>query len=148
VRRGLPIVLVAGCLAVAACGDDKRRPPAACTEGPAAVLDALRHAPERAELDGRPLSACLTDGSDGTDVQRVGTAWVEAAVTLADRARRAPEGRDALRMGFLVGAAERGAASTPGIHAELERRLQQEAAPLAESSAALARGRRAGRRLG
>ena len=146
-RRGLSIALAA-CSAATGCGDDERRPPAACTDGAKPVLAALREAPGRVTLAGRPLSACLTDGSDGGDVQRVGSAWVEAAATLAERASGEHEGRAALRLGYLVGAARRGAASTPGIHAEMVRRLELEAAPLEGRSAALERGRRAGRRLG
>lgn len=142
----LAIALVACCMG--GCGDDQKRPSAACTEGAGSVLAALRGAPGRVTLGGKPLSSCLTDGSNADDVQLVGAGWTQAAASLSDRAARRPEGDQALRLGYLVGAAERGAASTPGIHAELVHRLELEAAPLADHSAALARGERAGRRLG
>jgi hypothetical protein len=144
--RALAIVLAACCLA--GCGDDKVRPAAACSEGAASVVTALRAAPARVTLAGHPLSSCLTDGSSADDVQLVGATWTQAAAMLSDRAARSHEGADALRLGYLVGAAERGAAHTPGIHAELVRRLELEAAPLQGHSRALARGQRAGRRLG
>lgn len=143
----LAIALVAALLGVG-CGDGRQRPAAACTEGASSVLAALRNAPGEVTIGGRPLSRCLTAGSSAEDVQLVGSGWVQAAGRLADRALRQPGGEDALRLGYLIGAARRGAASTPGIHSELVHRLEQEAAPLQGRSRALARGRRAGRRLG
>jgi hypothetical protein len=147
--RSLAIFLLAGaCLLPAGCGDDRQHPAAACTNGPESILTALRKAPAPVKLGGQPISHCLTKGSSGDDVQLVGAAWVQAAGTLADRAATRVNGPDALRLGYLVGAAELGATRTPGIHSELVRRLQQEAAPFVGHSRALARGRRAGRRLG
>jgi hypothetical protein len=140
--------LLALVLGTAGCGDDKQRPAAACTEGAASVLTALRAAPRRVTVGGRPLSSCLTDGSNADDVQLLGASWTQAAARLSDRAERHPEGAAALRLGYLVGAAEKGASHTPGIHSEMVRRLELEAAPLAGRSAALVRGQRAGRELG
>jgi hypothetical protein len=142
------LVLVVACMGALGCGDDRHHPVAACTEGPETVLAALRNAPGRVTLGGRPISRCLTKGSNADDVQLVGAAWVQAAGVLADRAASNVNGRDALRLGYLVGAAELGASRTPGIHSELVRRLQQEVSPFQDRSRALARGRRAGRRLG
>jgi hypothetical protein len=147
-RMTLAAVLAAVSVVAAGCGDDKERPAAACTQGAASVLAALHRAPDRVTVGGRPLSRCLTDGSNADDVQLLGAAWVQAAGMLADRAARHPESKDALRLGYLVGAAERGAAHTPGIHSEMVRRLEQETEPLQGHSAALDRGERAGRRLG
>jgi hypothetical protein len=142
------MVAIAACVAAIGCGDDRKHPAAACTEGADSLLAALRTAPRPVTLGGRPISRCLTKGSDADDVQLVGTAWVQAAGRLADRAATSVNGPDALRLGYLVGAAELGATRTPGIHSELVRRLQQEASPFLGHSRALARGRRAGRRLG
>jgi hypothetical protein len=144
----LAAVLAACSLVAGGCGDDKERPAAACTEGAASVLTALNKAPAKVTVGGRPLSRCLTDGSTADDVQLVGSAWVQAAGMLADRAARRPNSRYALRLGYLVGAARRGAAHTPGIHNELVRRLEQETDPFQGRSAALERGERAGHRLG
>jgi hypothetical protein len=142
------ILVLAACVAAIGCGDDKQRPAAACTEGAGPVLAALRKAPGPVTLGGRPLSGCLTDGSNADDVELVGSAWVQAAGSLADRAADRPDGTEALRLGYLVGAAERGASHTPGIHSELVRRLEQETTPFDGHSPALVRGRLAGRRLG
>ena len=147
-RMTLAATLAACSLAAAGCGDDKERPAAACTEGAASVLAALKTAPGNVTVGGRPLSRCLTDGSTADDVQLLGAAWVQAAGMLADHAAGHPDSPDALRLGYLVGAAERGAARTPGIHSEMVRRLEQETEPLQGRSAALERGQRAGRRLG
>jgi hypothetical protein len=142
------VVALLACLLAAGCGDDREHPAAACTEGSDAVLSALRKAPGPVTLGGRPISRCLTKGSNADDVQLVGAAWVQAAGSLSDSAASRPNGVHALRLGYLVGAAELGATRTPGIHSELVRRLEQEVAPLEGHSRALARGRRAGRRLG
>ncbi len=48
---------------------------------------------------------------------------IDAATKLNAEARANPEGPAALRLGYLLGAAERGAEQTEGIHAELIRRL-------------------------
>ena len=131
-------------LAPAACGDEKERPSAACAISPDAVVSALRAAPAAVRVEGVRLSSCLTEGSDADDLQRVGTAYVEAAATLSARARRDPDGRPALQLGYLVGAARRGGGTTHGVHSELLRRLEQERL----SSRAFRRGERAGRRSG
>src|SRR3954464_3366659 len=146
--RSLAIFLIAtACLLQAGCGEDRHHPAAACTDGPESLLAALRKAPAPVTLGGQPISHCLTKGSSGDDVQLVGSEWVQVAGRLADRAATRVNGPDALRLGYLVGAAELGATRTPGIHSELVRRLQQEAGPFEGHSRALARGRRAGRRL-
>jgi hypothetical protein len=139
----------AGCvLALAACGSDVEKLPAACSEGPAAVRSALAAAPGPVRVGGTPLSDCLTKSANADDIQLVGSEWVRVAGDLADASARHPEGAPALRLGYLVGAAHRGASDTQGIHAELVRRLDQEAKPLLGRSRALRRGLQAGRRLG
>jgi hypothetical protein len=58
----------------------------------------------------------------------------------------------ALRLGYLVGAARRGARHTAGIHAELQRHIERAAAVLdgagARLAGALAHGQRAGEATG
>ena len=48
---------------------------------------------------------------------------VEAATELNGEARASPAARATLRLGYLIGAAQRGADDTEGIHADLIRRL-------------------------
>lgn len=107
----LALMLVAGCGEGA---DDET--PVACLEGRAAYLD-----PEAAEP---PVSACLAESQDAGDLAAVGGAMVAAATRLNSEARDDPGGEAAFRLGYLVGAAERGAAETEGIHADLLRRLR------------------------
>jgi hypothetical protein len=151
-NRGNP-ALAATALAVAlplsACSSDgEKGPPAACKEGPDAIRTALEHAPQRVELDGTPLSDCFARGADASDVQQVGAAYVMAASRLADEARLAPDGPDALRLGYLVGAARRGVSDTQGIHDELLRRIEQELTGISTSTGSYRRGYEAGRARG
>ena len=81
------------------------------------------------------------------DLQSFGALVVHVADQLADRTPRDP--RAALRLGYLIGAAERGASHSEGIHAELVHRLQATARRVPPgASATLERGRRAGERRG
>jgi hypothetical protein len=98
--------------------------PVACLEGPSAYLRALAAAPGEVRLAGEtPLSDCLAENQQGGDLATVGEALVEAATRLNTEARTDPGAPAALRLGYLIGAAERGAERTEGIHAELIRRL-------------------------
>jgi hypothetical protein len=54
----------------------------------------------------------------------------------------------ALRLGYLVGAARRGASETQGVHDELIRRIEQELAGVDRRSPAYQRGYDAGRARG
>ena len=132
----LGLVLVAGC---GSNGSEKL--PAPCSDGPEPVLKALAAAPGAVAMDGTPISRCFNRGASGDDEQILGTGLVGAAQQLADGARTDP--RTALQLGYLVGAAERGAKRN-GLGAEIVRRLQAEAAAAAPNPKAFDRGRRAG----
>jgi hypothetical protein len=139
---------LAMCVLALGCGSDgSDEPPTACPRTSDEVLSALRAAPGAVRAAGAPLSRCLARRSDAGDVQQVGVAYVEAAATLSAQVRDAPEGRAAVRLGYLVGAAHRGSGSTQGIHTELVRRLEQELEGLPRSRA-LRKGMAAGRRSG
>lgn len=147
--RAVPSAALAIALGVGACSqDDESAVPAACKSGPDPIVDALAAAPGEVRLDGTPLSGCLTRSSDPADVQAVGATYVEVAARLAPEARRDPDGAAATRLGYLIGAVERGAGETQGIHEELIRRLEQEASVVDGASAAFQEGERAGRASG
>jgi hypothetical protein len=123
-KLALTTLLIAS-TALAGCGGrDEPSTPVACLEGTGAYLRALAAAPAEVKLNGEtPIGDCLAENQPGGDLATVGEALVEAATKLNAEARANPEGPAALRLGYLLGAAERGAEQTEGIHADLIRRL-------------------------
>ena len=123
-RRAL--LLVAGlCVAgLSGCGSEDEAAPAACL-GPARdYLRALEAAPGEVRLDGAtPISGCLTPGQAPAELGQVGEEMVSAATQLNADARRNPSGDATVQLGYLVGAAQQGAAESGGIHTDLLRRL-------------------------
>jgi hypothetical protein len=120
------VVIFAGCLVAFAlgCGGTDDSTPVACLEGAAAYEQALKHAPGEVLVGGEtPISDCLARNQSGGDLARIGEAMVEAATDLNAEARTEPGGDAALRLGYLIGAAERGGEESEGIHADLVRRL-------------------------
>ncbi len=136
--------MLLACFALPACSQDDDGIPAGCLAGDKAVLEALARAPGPVEVEGTPLSECVSDTSDGESLQAVGAAYLDAAAELADRAVDRPEGDAALQLGYLLGAVKRSEAGAQGVGYELGRRLEAEAARVPEGSRALAGGRRAG----
>ena len=132
------IACIAATLALlAGCGGDKSESlPAACTNGPDAVVKALAKAPAHVTIDGTPISECFNRDASGDDVQIVGTNLLAAAQQLSDRGQ-------ALQLGYLIGAARRGAKRN-GLGAEIVRRLEAESAALGRCRAAYTSGLRAG----
>ncbi|HET8861946.1 MAG TPA: hypothetical protein VFM94_01700 [Solirubrobacterales bacterium] len=106
------------------CGAQDDSTPVACLEGENAFLAALTDAPGAVKLASEtPISECLAENQSGGDLANVGTAMLGAATKLNAEARAEPGGDANLQLGYLLGAAERGADGTEGIHAELIRRL-------------------------
>lgn len=138
--RALAVSLAA--LALAGCSrEDEADLPAACRLGADAVQSALERAPEPVRLEGdTALSECLTRTGAQADVLLVGEVYIAAASKLADD-------DEAVRVGYLLGAVRRGAGQTQGIHDELLRRLEQEAARLSDRRA-VRRGEQAGLETG
>jgi len=139
-------LLLAGLL-LAGCGTHRGPVASACTTGSGAILAALHRAPGRVSLsDGTLLSDCVSHAVSDTDLQNVGSILIGAGDSLARRAPTQPDA--ALQLGFLAGAAERGASGTGGVAAELVDRLDRFAGdanlPAAQMSA-FRRGRAAGR---
>jgi hypothetical protein len=99
--------------------------------------------------DGTRLSQCISHAVDEGPLQNVGATFVAAASDLAARART--DRVAALRLGYLVGATRRGAATTNGVALELARRLERAgalsgapAASVAAEQVGLAAGQRRG----
>jgi hypothetical protein len=116
--------LVALMLFVLGCGNQGDSTPVACLEGTAAYEKALRDAPGEVLMQGEtPISDCLASNQQAGDLAQVGEAMVETATKLNAQAREEDGGAAAVRLGYLLGAAERGAASSEGIHSDLVRRL-------------------------
>ena len=145
--RAAATLLVA---AVAGCSTSEGPPPSAeCTAGPEAVARALEKAPGDVRLvDGTPLSECIARSASDAELQNLGLVLTEVAEDLEADAASAP--RSALQLGYLLGAARRGAPSESSLQAELVHRLERSAAlPLSGAAErALAEGIRAGEQRG
>jgi hypothetical protein len=113
--RRLAISILAVPLLAAGCGSSDDATPVACLEGPALYL--------RQGQGDVGISDCLAESQSGGDLANVGTAMLSAATKLNAEARAEPGGEANLRLGYLLGAAQRGAEGTEGIHADLVRRL-------------------------
>lgn len=138
------------------CGGPDDSTPVACLEGAPAYLHALEDAPGEVRLGGTtPISDCLAENQTGGDLATVGAAMLTATTRLNVEARAKPGGSANVRLGYLLGAARRGADGTEGIHTELIRRLSAAARyssdnqpPPATFLAAYQRGFDAGRARG
>lgn len=123
-RRRLTAFALFLAISSVGCGQPNETTPVACLEGSAVYLRALDAAPGPVTLDGEtPISDCLAENQKAGDLATVGTALVEATTKLNAEARAEPGGDANLQLGYLLGAAVRGAEGTDGIHAELIRRL-------------------------
>jgi hypothetical protein len=118
------LTVAAVALFAGGCGDAEDSTPVACLEGVTAYRAALEDAPGEVRLDGEvPISDCLAANQSGGDLAEIGTAMLAAATELNAEARGQPGGSSNLQLGYLLGAAQRGAEESEGIHAELIRRL-------------------------
>jgi hypothetical protein len=123
-RLPLLIAFVASLVTVSGCGGPDDSTPVACLDGSGAYLAALGDAPGEVRLGNEvPISDCLAQNQTAGDLATVGTAMLTAATKLDAGARAKPGGPANLQLGYLLGAAQRGADGTEGIHAELIRRL-------------------------
>lgn len=112
-------------LAATGCGATSDETPPACLDGAGAYLGALHDAPGPVELSGEvPISDCLAQNQKGGDLATVGAAMLKAATKLNGEARKDPGSEANVQLGYLIGAAQRGAQDTRGIHADLIRRLE------------------------
>jgi hypothetical protein len=142
------VVCVLALLAFAGCGD-RTPPPQACIQAqPADVLQALEGAPGRVALaDGTSISQCVRRTIDDGRLQALGATLTATADALAQRMRTSDAA--ALRLGFLIGATDRGATQAAGLQGDLANRVAGSAPPDGgPHRPALMRGRAAGRRHG
>jgi hypothetical protein len=154
-RRPAALLAIAALLGAAAgCGSADPKPvDPACLASPGAIERALARAPAPVTLaSGTRLSECVSGAETDADLQNAGLVLTRAADHLAIRAQRGDPGA-ALGLGYLVGAARRGAARTNGTSAELAHRVESAARVLADGggpavTAALQRGVRAGEATG
>jgi hypothetical protein len=113
--RRLSLIVLLGVVVMTGCGGISDETPAACLDGPAFYLGKGR--------DSVQISDCLAQNQTAGDLATVGAAMLTAATKLNAEARAQPGGAANLQLGYLLGAAQRGAGGTEGIHAELIRRL-------------------------
>ena len=123
--RAVALLAAVAAPALGACSsDDEDATPAACLAPASDYLDALTGAPAEVLIGGEtPISGCLVAGQSPAELADAGESMIGAATELNAAARRDPGGDDTVRLGYLVGAVQRGAAETGGIHADLVRRL-------------------------
>jgi hypothetical protein len=150
-RRATAALLACATAIATGCGSEEDSTPAACLSGPPAFERALQSAPGEVTLpDGVAISSCLVEEQPGGELSQVGSALVRTAESLGAEARSG-NADAALRLGYLVGAVQRGAEYTAGIHADLLRRLES-VADTGQSppgfEAAYGRGLEAGREHG
>jgi len=114
-RRASALVALVCLIVVAGCGNASDSTPTACLEGSSFYLHKGQ--------DGVLISECLPPNQKPGDLATVGLAMLRATTKLNAEARARPGGAANLQLGYLLGAAERGAEGTEGIHEELIRRL-------------------------
>jgi len=160
-RSALAALILLPALLAAGCGQADPTTPEACTNDPASWSEALASAPEPVRIFGEAaISDCLPENQAAGKQATVGELALRVATGLA-RAERSggralPTDRDRLtpveaatRAGYLVGALERGAAETGGIHAALVDRVESAATNgLEERPAAVREAYEAGRQAG
>jgi len=129
--RFFGLACLLGCAAVlGACGgsNGNDETASACLAGPDAYLRALAAAPGEVRLEGStPISDCLVSGQDAGELATAGRSMVVAATRLNAEGRANPGGGAPLQLGYLVGAVDKGAEGTGGIHADLVRRVESAA---------------------
>ena len=121
IGAALVAVLIAVCSLAGCSSSEDEDAPAACLGGADAYISALRAAPGDVRLQGEtPISDCLTPDQEGGQLAAIGKEMIAAATELNAAAQKDPGGSEALQLGYLVGAVEKG---SEGIHADLGRRL-------------------------
>jgi hypothetical protein len=120
---------------VGGCGSKQNdEAPDACLVGHQSYLQALQRAPAPVTLGGTTaISDCLVPEQSQGQLASIGQEMIVAASKLNAEARRDPTGPAPLELGYLLGAASKGA---DPIHTDLVRRLNS-AAHFSESGQTL-----------
>jgi hypothetical protein len=140
-------------LLAAACGraTGLDHAPGVCVKGLAServgdLRAALAKAPGQVTLPGGTrISECLAHDSDSGDIQTVGSTLLSVAQDLADASQRRRSDAALTELGYLIGAAHRGATRAQGVADELVRRMDQELQNVDVAAPAYVSGERAGR---
>ena len=141
-------LLLAAVLAVAGCGKDEPPPLAAGCADRQQLAAALQSAPGTVTLEnGTRISACVDSARSDSDLMTLGYAITAVADGLADQGRSGDR-EAALQLGYLVGAADRGAEGSQGIQTELAYRLESSARRLEAAGPAARQAFEQGRRIG
>jgi hypothetical protein len=123
-RRAAPALAAATVALLWGCGSDDEAAPAACLVPAESYLEALQTAPQPVRLEGStPISECLVPDQDPAELGQIGEALIDAATRLNSEARGDPSSAATVRLGYLVGAAQQGAAESADVHTDLLRRL-------------------------
>ena len=141
--------MLAAALLAGGCQAEEAPPPSlSCTSDRAVVARALERAPAPVRLpDGTLLSECVGRATSDAELQSFGTVAVGLADALADRSPR--DEQAVVQLGYLIGAARKGAARSEGVALELVHRLEVAARRVPDGGdGALERGERAGERAG
>ncbi len=162
-RSGFRIatLLLPALILLSGCGQISSATPEACINGPEGWSEALVSAPNPVRIYGEaPISDCLPENQDAGKQATVGEMALRVATGLAraersggkalpsDQVRLTPV-EAATRAGYLVGALERGAEKSSGIHASLVDRVQSAATNgLEERPAAVREAYETGRAAG
>jgi len=155
--RSTALVIALACgLLVAACGETETDTPVGCFVPADSFASSLRQAPGEVLLDAEvPISGCLVPGQKEADLVEFGQTAIKVATrTSADISAPGPDGiKAAIDAGYLVGAIEKGAEDSEGIHTTLVDRITAAAsnglAGASESTRAhYEAGREAGRDVG
>ena len=123
----LVAVLMAFCSLAGCSSSEDEDAPAACLGGADAYISALRAAPGDVRLQGEtPISDCLTPDQEGGQLAAIGKEMIAAATELNAAAQKDPGGSEALQLGYLVGAVEKGPSRPAAgrVRAHLRSRLR------------------------
>ncbi|HTU15544.1 MAG TPA: hypothetical protein VMF31_10125 [Solirubrobacterales bacterium] len=156
IRLSALALTIACAVLVTACGETDTETPAGCFVPAASFASSLRQAPGEVLLDAEvPISGCLVRNQKEGDLLNFGETAVKVATeTGAAISEPGPDGiKAAIDAGYLLGAIEKGAEDSEGIHSTLVERVRSAATNGLDGASEFKRshfeaGREAGRDIG